>query len=1425
MRRNWYRVGIDIGSTTVKVVVLDERGELLFRSYTRHFAEVRKTAERSLATLASSGVLTPEARVSVVLTGSGGVGIAGMLGFAFVQEVIACARAIEEYAPQTDVSIELGGEDAKITFFTNGVEQRMNGSCAGGTGAFIDQMAVLLKTDAQGLNELAARAKNIYPIAARCGVFAKTDVQPLLNEGVAREDISRSVFQAVVHQTIGGLACGRKICGNVAFLGGPLNFLPELRNRFIETLGVKPENQVKIEDSELFVSIGAALHGEEKKTHPFGEVLAAFRDLAKQTASETSALRPFFLDDEERRGFFARHERAQIKRGHLADYRGPIFLGIDGGSTTTKAVLLGENLELLYSYYSSNEGKPVQIVRGILEDIYARLPEGARIVASSVTGYGEVLIREAFRLDHSEVETIAHYKAAKHFLPEVDFILDIGGQDMKCLRIRDGVIDSILLNEACSSGCGSFIETFAQSVGMPVDEFAREALASRAPSDLGSRCTVFMNSSVKQAQKEGASVADISAGLSYAVVKNALIKVIKIKNPEELGQHIVVQGGTFYNDSVLRAFELISGRDAVRPDIAGLMGAFGSALIARERWQGQGVSSMLQTEGLLNFEVKHSQAHCRLCTNTCAMTVNRFSDGRKLISGNRCERGLGKQKTTDELPNLYAYKYERIFAYEPVKGAVGGIVGVPRALNIFENYPLWFTFLTELGFEVRLSSPSSRELLEQGASTLPSDTVCYPAKLVHGHIVDLIEQGVKRIFYPCIPFEQKEFTDSNNNYNCPVVTSYPELIRNNIDLEESGIVLVQPFLSLESEKKLAKQLMRVFPAIAPSEIRRALGVAWAEQMRVKAEIARKGEEALDYIKETGRHGIILAGRPYHIDPAIHHGLPELITSLGMAVFSEDSVAHLGKLDGPLQVVDQWTYHARLYRAAALAAHEPALDVIHLNSFGCGLDAVLVEQVQEILAQRNQIYTGIKIDEGSNLGAARIRVRSLKAALKERGSSRPPARIIHFHPPERKTPPTFTREMRDYKTILIPQMSPMHFQFLGPAFTACGYRVKVLENVSTKAIDLGLRFVNNDSCYPSIIIVGQIIEALQSGEHDPAKTAVMITQTGGGCRATNYVSFMRRAFQDAGFAEVPVISFNVLGMEKHDGFELSLSMLNRLMMGVVYGDLFKQVLFRTRPYEKEAGSADALYEKWVVPCKEAVFRGSFRHFKRLVRDIVRDFDALPLTGKRKPRIGLVGEILVKFHPGANNDIVRIIEQEGGEAVMPGLMDFLLYCAYDYDFNYRVLSQSRLAALAANAAIKAMDFYRRDMRKALSASERFTAPPTIDQIALGAAPFLSRGNQSGEGWFLTGEMVELIEHGVPNIVCMQPFACLPNHISGKGVVKALKAHYPNANITSIDYDPGASEVNQLNRIKLMLSVAFKNMRQDREDPTEEDFVRTA
>jgi len=1406
---NALRIGIDIGSTTVKIVVLNKEKQSLYKLYTRHFSEVRHTVSRCISELCQKGVIDIRSPVIVVVTGSGGMGVAEIIGCPFVQEVIACTKAVEVFVPDTDVSIELGGEDAKITFFTNGIEQRMNGSCAGGTGAFIDQMAALLRTDAVGLDTLAKGAKNIYPIAARCGVFAKTDVQPLLNEGVPREDIALSIFQAVAHQTISGLACGRKIKGKVAFLGGPLNFLPELKKRFIEILQLSENEVVETTDSELFVALGAAMNGHPDKAVPFEDIISAFAKLDEgQRQQEIPTLRPLFTTAEERAAFDERHAKASLTRTDLQTYRGQVFLGIDGGSTTTKAALIGENNELLYTFYGSNEGEPLRIVASILEEIYHSLPEGLTVTASSVTGYGEALIREAYKIDSSEVETIAHYKAANHFLPGVDFILDIGGQDMKCIRIKGGVVDNILLNEACSSGCGSFIETFAQSVKLPIETFAKAALDSRAPADLGSRCTVFMNSSVKQAQKEGASVADISAGLSYAVVKNALIKVIKIKNPEELGRKIIVQGGTFYNDAVLRAFELISGREAVRPDIAGLMGAFGAAIIAKERHQGIGQTSMLCPKALRNFSVRNSMVRCGQCANSCAMTVNRFSDGRKFITGNRCERGLGKKAVPNDLPDLFDYKYERLFNYIPLDEGPRGEIGIPRVLNMFENYPLWFTFLTRLGFRVVLSSPSTKALMEQGLDTLPSDSICYPAKLAHGHVIDLVRQGIKTIFYPCVPFEQKEFDDSDDNFNCPIVASYPELIRNNIDLlKEEKVTLVEPFLSLENRRKLEKRLIEVFApfGIPPPEIRQALNEGWAEQDRFREDIQRKGLETLEYLQQTGKRGIVLAGRPYHVDPEIHHGIPQVITSLGMAVLTEDAIAHLGNLKEPLRVVDQWTYHARLYRAAAYVSDSKKLEVIHLNSFGCGLDSIVVDQVQDIIEQKGKIYTSIKIDEGNNLGAARIRIRSLKAALDERNVDSAPL----IQTPKYR-PPGITRSMKGDYTILVPQMSPMHFQFFETAARAVGYRLKILESVTPATIDEGLRYVNNDACYPAIIVIGQIIEALKSGEYDLQKTAVMISQTGGGCRATNYISYLRKALYDSGFSEIPVVSFNAVGMEKGNGFKLSLPLIHRLMMAVVYGDLLMQTLYRTRPYEKIPGSAEALYQSWVERCKKAVSRGDLKSFRRNVYDLVADFDALNLVETRKPRVGLVGEILVKFHPTANNDLARTIEKEGGEAVVPGLMEFLYFCAYDYEYNNKYLSKGRLAALAGNAAIKAMALYHMDARKALARSRRFHVPYTIDQLAFGAAPILSRGNQNGEGWLLTAEMVELIEQGANNIVCMQPFGCLPNHITGKGAIKALKDHYPHANITAIDYDPGASEVNQLNRIKLMLSVAFRDMK---------------
>lgn len=1414
MRENskLYHVGIDIGSTTVKVVILDTKNKLIFSKYERHYADIKNKLREIL--LEAHEVVKDE-HVTLVVTGSGGISIAKGIGVPFTQEVIAATKAIKTYYPGTDVAIELGGEDAKITYFNGGVEQRMNGTCAGGTGSFIDQMSSLLRVDASGLNELAKNYNTIYPIAARCGVFAKTDVQPLLNEGVAKEDIAVSVLQAVVIQTISGLACGRPIRGNVAFLGGPLYFLSELRKRFIDTLELQPEQIIFPENSQIYVAIGAALSSVDQKPVKLDTVIDNMEKLRNTGTTETSRLAPLFADEADYKKFKQRHEGNSVNKKDISTYEGDCFLGIDAGSTTTKLVLTDDEGAILYSYYGSNEGSPLKSTIKVLKELYKIMPEKARIVNSTVTGYGEGLLKAALKVDIGEIETIAHYKAADFFCPGVDFILDIGGQDMKCLKIKDGNIESILLNEACSSGCGSFLDTFANSLGMSIQEFANQALTSQNPVDLGSRCTVFMNSRVKQAQKEGATVGDISAGLSYSVIKNALFKVIKVKNPTEMGKKIVVQGGTFYNDAVLRSFEILSEREAVRPDIAGIMGAFGAALIAKERYNAGSNTELLDYKSLDSFELDTRVARCGLCSNNCLLTINRFGSGEKFISGNRCERGAGSGNKKSALPNLFEYKYERIFNYTPLnrETAYRGTVGIPRVLNMYEDYPFWFTFFTELGYRVELSDRSSNKLYEKGIETIPSESVCYPGKMVHGHIMNLVEKGLEFIFYPCITHEKKEQEEADNHFNCPIVVSYPEVIKNNVDiLREKNILFMKPFLPFDNLKRLSERLSDEFKVfgIGSDEIFRSVEKAAAEQEHFKKDIQDAGEKALREIRQKGVKGIVLAGRPYHIDPQINHGIPEMITSLGMAVLTEDSVSHLGQVERPLRVVDQWVYHSRLYAAASFVALQQELELVQLNSFGCGLDAVTTDQVQEILSGNSKIYTTLKIDEGNNLGAARIRLRSLKATISEREKSG--FKLKKIDNKYKRT--TFTKEMRKNHTILAPEMSPIHFQFLQEAFRLSGYNLVVLPSIDKKAIDVGLKYVNNDACYPAIIAIGQLMEALLSGEYDLDNTSVMISQTGGGCRATNYIGFLRKALKDAGLEKVPVISLNANGMEKNPGFKFTLGFLNKAMMALLYGDLFMNVLYRVRPYEKIKGSANRLYEKWVKVCLDSLKSSKRKDFKQIIRRVIKEFDILEITDEVKPKVGLVGEILVKFHPTANNNVVDIVEVEGGEAVMPGLTDFILYCAFNQDFKYKQLSGSKLAQIVGGAAIKAIELYRHDFVKALNESSRFHGPVPIKELAEGASSVLSLGNQTGEGWFLTGEMIELINSGVKNIICMQPFACLPNHVTGKGMMKELKRLYPGTNIVAVDYDPGASEVNQLNRIKLMISTAFENIEEFKE-----------
>lgn len=1406
---NLYKLGIDIGSTTVKVALMNDNDDIIFSDYERHYANIQDTLANLLR---KAREITGPISVHPVITGSGGLTLANHLEIPFNQEVVSVSTALRHYAPQTDVAIELGGEDAKIIYFTGGIDQRMNGICAGGTGSFIDQMASLLQTDAAGLNEYAKNYKAIYPIAARCGVFAKTDIQPLINEGATKEDLSASIFQAVVNQTISGLACGKPIRGHVAFLGGPLHFLSELKEAFIRTLHLTDEYIIAPDNSHLFAAIGSALAYKEDAEADIDALIERLSSNIKMDF-EVERMEPLFADKKAYDDFIARHDKATVKKGDLATYKGNCYMGIDAGSTTTKVALVAEDGTLLYSFYDNNNGSPLATSIRAITDIYNKLPEDVHIVRSCSTGYGEALIKSALMLDEGEVETVSHYYAAAFFDPEVDCILDIGGQDMKCIKIKDHTVDGVQLNEACSSGCGSFIETFAKSLNYSVQDFAKAALFAEHPIDLGTRCTVFMNSKVKQAQKEGATVADISAGLAYSVIKNALYKVIKLSDARELGKNIVVQGGTFYNNAVLRSFEKIAGVEAIRPDIAGIMGAFGAALIARERYEGQ-ESSMLGLEQIMALKYETSMTRCQGCNNHCLLTINKFNGGRQFISGNRCERGLGKERNKDHLPNMYEFKNKLLFSYkslDPDK-APRGTVGLARALNMYENYPFWHTFFTKLGFRVVLSPKSSRQIYELGIESIPSESECYPAKLVHGHVSWLIHQGIKFIFMPCIPYERCEDETTNNHFNCPIVTSYGENIKNNMEeLKDNDVRFMNPFISFANEEVASKELCKVFEkefGIPASETAAACKAGWDEMISCRMQIRAEGERILKYLEETGRRGIVLAGRPYHIDPEINHGIPELINSYGIAVLSEDSICHLGKVERPIIVMDQWTYHSRLYAAASYVKTRDDIDMIQLNSFGCGLDAVTTDCVNDILSSGSKIYTVLKIDEVNNLGAARIRIRSLIAALKVREHNK----YVRKIQPAAYQRVEYTKEMQDDKyTILCPQLSPMHFNILQPALNSCGYRFVMLQNMDKSAVDTGLRFVNNDACYPSIIITGQIMEALLSGKYDLNRTAVVITQTGGGCRASNYIGFIRRALIKAGLEHIPVISLSAQGIEHNSGLKYNYTLLKKAMMALQYGDVIMNVLYRTRPYEKVPGSANALADKMRDLCAKSFDDPhlSVRKFNKVVKQIIDEFDNLPLLDITKPRVGVVGEILVKFHPTANNNIVELLEKEGCEAVVPDFMGFFLYCAQNAYFKTEHLGASRKSLMINKTVITLLEGLRKRSGKLLAQSKRFHAPMHISDLQKLSIPYVSSGNQTGEGWLLTSEMVELINSGTKNIVCCQPFGCLPNHIVGKGVIKEIRQAFPDANIIAVDYDSGASEVNQLNRIKLMLATAMKNI----------------
>ena len=1328
---NLLHVGLDVGSTTVKIVVFDKKLDVIYTNYTRHFSDTKNTVCHVLEDLK---LRFPNSIFTIALTGSGAMSASSFLGLPFIQEVVSCKRAVEKYIPQTDVVIELGGEDAKIIYFDKFIEQRMNGTCAGGTGAFLDQMASLLNTDTAGLNELAQSYTTIYPIASRCGVFAKTDVQPLLNEGAKKEDIAASIFQAVVNQTISGLACGRPIRGNVAFLGGPLNYLPELRKRFVETLNLTIEEIIVPEDAHLLVAKGAALDSLEHTPISIEELEQKIANLKISVDTTTLPLAPLFATKKDYEDFQNRHSAASVKQADLTQLKGDCFIGIDAGSTTTKLVVIDRNKNLLYSDYGSNEGNPLKSVISMLKKLYAILPSSVIIRYSGITGYGEKLVQTALNIDLNEIETIAHYTAAKEFMPNVTSIVDIGGQDMKYIKLKNNTIDNIMLNEACSSGCGSFIQTFAKSLNISIENFVKEAIKSQRPVDLGSRCTVFMNSKIKQAQKEGYSVGDISAGLSYSVVKNAIQKVMKVRDVKTLGDHIVVQGGTFYNDAVLRAFELIVGKEVIRPNIAGLMGAYGMALLAKEQYEAnfdmEYTSTILKEDTIDNLSIEISHARCGKCENNCLLTINKFSNGKRYISGNRCERGSGIVTENSKLPNLYQYKFNRLFNYEPLpeENAPRGTIGIPRVLNMYEDYPFWFTFFTNLGFRVILSEKSNRKTYEKGMESMPSESVCYPAKLSHGHIISLVKQGIKTIFYPCIPYSRKEYEKADNHYNCPIVISYSEVLKNNVE-ELKDIEFLNPFLPLNAKNLTARILeLEEFKKyhFTKKELLKAGAKAEEEYQKFKSDIRKKGEETLKYIEENNLKGIVLAGRPYHVDPEVSHGIDTLITSLGLCVLTEDSISHLGEAKRPIRIVDQWVYHARLYAAAEVVGKHKNLELVQLNSFGCGVDAVTTDQVEEILSSYEKMYTLIKIDEINNLGAVRIRIRSLLASMNKRLNQSHSSQDGNYQ--QIKVP--FTKEMKKDYTILIPQMAPIHFELLETAVKSEGYHVELLRTCSPHTVETGLKYVNNDACYPSILTTGQMIEALESGKYDINKTALIMSQTGGGCRATNYIGFIRKALKDAGFPNVPVISFNIVGMEKMPGFKITVSLMEKLLKCIVYADLLQKMLTKNRAYEVHKGQTQQLFNSWMEKCKKLLAKSSNKEFKQSIYEIVNDFEKIELdTSYKKPKVGIVGEVLIKYHPFGNNFVADLLEKEGAEVILPDFMGFVKFMAtHKITFN-TLLKTDKTKAKIFKMAINLIDILEKDMTIALQNSKKgYMLPCNIWHLEEQVKDVLSIGNQT-------------------------------------------------------------------------------------------------
>ncbi len=1407
-----FRIGLDVGSTTAKFAVIDNNNKIIFSQYRRHHTKIHSTVSQMLQQVK---IQLGDVPISITATGSAGIGISEKINLPFIQEVIATTEVVKQQYPQVKTLIDIGGEDSKMIFFSDkkAPDIRMNGNCAGGTGAFIDQMASLLNIHVSELNQLAKDATNLYPVASRCGVFAKTDVQNLLSRKIPKSDIAASIFHAVAIQTMNTLARGFEISPMVMLIGGPFTFLNQLTESFKKDLKINSRDIVLTDNPALLPAWGAALTCNGQLTTP-----SALVDLidksAQNNTKKTNRLSALFTDRNEFNNWNENKSQIKVKKTPINQYKNKkCFLGIDSGSTTTKITVIGEQHELLFDFYSNNKGNPIETVQQGLQLFYSQLQKNPhahqiKILASGVAGYGEDLIKAALGIDFGMVETIAHFIAARYIAPDVSFILDIGGQDMKAIFVKNGAIQRIELNESCSSGCGSFIETFGNSLGYEVADFANLACTATAPCDLGTRCTVFMNSKVKQSLRENATTEDIAAGLSLSVIKNALYKVLKLKNIDELGDHIVVQGGTFRNPSILRALEKLTGKKVISSDIPELMGAYGAALAAAQKYQQTtnfttklaDIKQLLKSD---NFITK--QINCKGCENVCTITRFQFNNGNVFYSGNKCEKifsNQGEKKNAGE--NIFEYKYNLLFnRIKSIKNPVSKI-GIPRILNMYENFPFWNTLFENCGIQVVLSSPSTMKQYETGSGTVMSDSICFPAKLVHGHIIELAEKDIERIFFPMVFYEKEDFNDSENAFNCPIVSSYPDVIRSAINpASKYNMPFDSPVFTFNDAVLLKKACVNYLKqlGIRKAVIQKAVEKALTVQAEYRQKIIDKGKEIIKKSQENKELLIVLAGRPYHTDALINHKTPEILKNLGVHVISEDSIPLKAENKlGELQILPQWIFPNRIYNAAKWVTRQnQRVQFVQLNSFGCGPDAIAVDESYEILKSKDKIHTLIRMDEITSTGSVNLRLRSLIESLQLQNKLAPTLTK------KRKTTAIF-QEKDKKRLILGPQFSYIYSELIPELFSVAGYKLKNLPPPNKASVQYGLRYSNNEICYPATVIVGDIIKALKSGKYNADEVAVAITQTGGQCRASTYLALIKKAMVSAGFENVPVVSVNPEGerLNPQPGFQINWSkMLNITFVSALFVDSLSKLYFASVVREKQKGSSKQLLDNYLQFAKPSVLKKDTQQLFDLLKSAVNDFNQIETYNNTYPKIGVVGEIYVKYNAFGHFHITDWLIDKGIEIVMPPILDFFIQVFVNMDVNKKNhLSKPALSDWLMYYFEKKANKMVKKTNKILSSFNQYEPFHNIRDIAQKASRIVNLTNQFGEGWLIPAEIAGFGDSGVKNVISLQPFGCIANHVISKGVEKRIKDLYPEMNLLFLDFDDGTSEVNILNRLHFMM-----------------------